>query len=186
MDAKTYLYLGLTSSELSVCACLLRTFGPEKGKNPFWANAALRSRLTIKAAVFALQILFKPYDSNFCSKLIIMPSFAHVILPDCFISLINVFGVTGHTYMVWTNAEGGVEFQISFHTGVMAQAPSSSLHGSRRASWYLALLQSVNEWNAFKSSCLLFLHILCCFQRTCFSIWLVIMNSPPDTSPHHQ
>lgn len=76
---------------------------------------------------------------------IIIPSFANVILPDCFISLINVFGVTGHTYMVWTSAEGGVEFQISIHTGVMAQTPSSSLHCSQRASWYQALLQSVNE-----------------------------------------
>lgn len=67
MDANTYLYLGLTSLELSVCACLLRTFGPEKGNSPYWANAAVKSRSAIKAAVSALQILFKPYESNVCS-----------------------------------------------------------------------------------------------------------------------
>lgn len=67
MDANTYVYLGLTSLELRVCSCLLRTFGPDKGNNPYWANAAVKSRLAIKAAVFDLQILFKPYESNVCS-----------------------------------------------------------------------------------------------------------------------
>lgn len=58
MDANTYLYLGLTSLDLRVCTCLLRTFGPEKGSNPYWAHAAVKSRLAIKAAVFDLQILY--------------------------------------------------------------------------------------------------------------------------------
>lgn len=67
MDANSYLYFGLTSLEPNVCACLLRTFGPEKGNNPYLTNAAVTSRLGIKTAGFAVQILFKPYRSNVCS-----------------------------------------------------------------------------------------------------------------------
>lgn len=95
--------------------------------------------------------------------------------------------------MVWTNAEGGIEFQISVHMGVTAQTPSRSLHCSHRATWYQALLQSVNEWNTFKSSCMYFPSYFVLFQQnmllhlTCnheFTSWC-FTSSPVTAAFHH-
>lgn len=121
-----------------------------------------------------------------------MPSLAHVILPDCFFSLNNSFDVTWHTYMVWKNAEGGIEFQNSIHVDVIAQTPSNSLHSSHSASWWRMCTQP-STWcethsnpHAFDSYFAVSREYAC-LHLTCnhaFISWL--LTSSPVTAGFHR
>lgn len=74
-----------------------------------------------------------------------MPSFLHIILPDCFIPVF-------------------ISFPNSLHVDVTAQTPSNSLHSSHSASRFQMFLWWGRHMhpamhvmpNSFKSSCLLF------------------------------